>query len=247
MSLFEKDAILFSFLMALQLIESDGTLEKKLIKSFFRKGTWTDAENIFPGTEINSGWLTREKWVQLDELCSKFEILTGFPNKFTQNLIVYDEIFKKETNLNKPFPGLFDNIDKKDKKDKKDTREIKEIFLKLLVIKIFKPEYLTLTIQEFILKYFENNKKFTSRCIFNIRNTYLIMKQSIPMLFIHEKGSDPLIDISKFSKDFNISDENLAKKSVCRGQNDNIDKALCKAREKGQWIVIQNLHLESSF
>jgi len=36
---------------------------------------------------------------------------------------------------------LFDNIDnKKDKKDKKDTREIKEIFLKLLVVKIFRPE-----------------------------------------------------------------------------------------------------------
>jgi len=88
MSLFEKDAILFSFLMALQLIESDGKLEKSLIKSFFRKGTWTDAETIFPGTESTSGWLTREKWIQLDELCSKFEILNGFSNKFTQNLNV---------------------------------------------------------------------------------------------------------------------------------------------------------------
>jgi len=106
---------------------------------------------------------------------------------------------------------------------------------------------MTKTMNELVFKYFDGNKKFSCRYIFNIRNTFALMRQTIPMVFIQEKGADPLVEIIKFSKDFNISDDNMSKKSVGRGQNDNIDKALCKAREKGQWIVIQNCHIDSSF
>jgi len=47
----------------------------------------------------------------------------------------------------------------------------------------------------------------------------VISKQFIPILFILAPNMDPVGEISKFSKEFNLSDENLPKKSVGVGMD----------------------------
>lgn len=54
---------------------------------------------------------------------------------------------------------------------------------------------------------------------------------------------DPMTEIVKFSKEYNLSDENLPKKSCGKGQEDYIERGIIRAREKGQWIIIQNCHM----
>jgi len=44
-----------------------------------------------------------------------------------------------------------------------------------------------------------------------------------------------------------MSDDNLPKRSLGKGQEKNADAAICRARERGQWIILQNCHMSPSF
>lgn len=66
-------------------------------------------------------------------------------------------------------------------------------------------------------------------------------------MFLLQGGFDPLPEVVKFSKEYNLSDENFPKRSLGVGQEDYAEKCILKAREKGQWIMLQNLDVCPSF
>jgi len=85
--------------------------------------------------------------------------------------------------------------------------------MKLLLVKWIKPEYFNESLVIFLEKVNES-KKFTEPVPLNLKNIYLLSKQYIPVIFVCEIGTDPIVEVSKFSKEFNLTDENFSKKSV---------------------------------
>mmetsp|Transcript_56024 Transcript_56024/g.121914 ORF Transcript_56024/g.121914 Transcript_56024/m.121914 type:complete len:130 (+) Transcript_56024:6816-7205(+) len=66
-------------------------------------------------------------------------------------------------------------------------------------------------------------------------------------MFLLKPGVEPLLDIVRFSKEYNLSDEALPKRSLGKGNDAATERALIRAREKGHWIILQNCQMGPSF
>lgn len=187
-------------------------------------------------------WFNKGVWTKLEEMSSTIEMCAGFNTKFVLNITQQNEILSEHKGIHKSFPG-FDHIEKKDKKTRSD---IKEIFLKLNVIRICKPEFMIPSMKVLIEKFMENSK-FIEPPPFSLKNAYLLSKQWIPIVFILSPGADPLTEIIKFSRDFNLSDDALPKRSLGKAQEKIAEQSLLRAREKGHWIILQNCHMCPAF
>jgi len=66
----------------------------------------------------------------------------------------------------------------------------------------------------------------------------------MPLVFLVGPNADPTNELIRFSKEFNISDDNFLKKTSGLGQIPLIENSLARARDKGLWISVQNCHLD---
>lgn len=89
MSLFEKDKLLFSFLMALKLMENDETISQKEIRFLMTGGVRTESKKPMP--EVTSSdikiWFNKIVWTKIEELDDTIEHVHGkIATKFSSNL-----------------------------------------------------------------------------------------------------------------------------------------------------------------
>jgi len=146
-SLFEKDKLLFSFLIGLKLMELNKIIDSQIIRFLMTGGVRTESKTKTP--EVNDEckiWFNKVVWTKIEELSDTIPICHGFADKFSKNILEYNNILSSFENTNQKFPGLTDNFVQKDgkttneKMDIKFVSDIKELFLKLIVIRICKPE-----------------------------------------------------------------------------------------------------------
>jgi dynein heavy chain len=69
----------------------------------------------------------------------------------------------------------------------------------------------------------------------------------MPIIFILSTGADPLAEIMKFAKKKNMTEDDLPKKSLGRGQEKSADECIKNSRLNGKWAILQNCHMCPSF
>ena len=94
-SLFEKDKLLFSFLLCLKIMDevqaAEGGLNFAEVR-FLMAGA-TQVEITKPNPTGPSGWLSNKAWLSFLELSSKFKTFKNFDEDFTKHILVWEKIY----------------------------------------------------------------------------------------------------------------------------------------------------------
>jgi len=233
-SLFEKDKLLFTFLMVCQILMGEqNPSDKKIDPSEFRfllAGPSGDLEITYPDNPTN--WISPNDWrtfySQIYGMSKLNKNMSGIDQFLLTNHQKFKEYYDSPRNEFTPLPEPFES-------------ELTE-FQKLILVKAVRSDKLINCMLQFVEK--NLGKEFTEPPTFELEKSYKESNFTIPLLFVLSTGSDP-------QSEFNQLAENEGKKVEVVSLGRAMDKvALSKIEDmkvKGGWVILQNCHLALSF
>nr|XP_042905569.1 dynein axonemal heavy chain 7 isoform X2 [Parasteatoda tepidariorum] len=225
-SLFEKDKLLFSFVLCCNLLMSDRKLEKTEFKFFLTGGV--GLENTTPNPA--SAWLQDKCW---DELCrlSDFKVFHGLKDEFMSTAESWKEISNSKDPQSIPLPGIWE--------------EKLSLFQRLLLLRCLRFDKIVPMVTKFVST--NLGKKFVQPPPFNLPESYNDSGCTIPLLFVLSPGADPMAALLTFAEDKGFSGDKFSAISLGQGQGPVAETMIKDARERGSWVALQNCHLAVSW
>lgn len=233
-SLFEKDKVLFSFVMSCKIImgeqnESDLKITPSELR-FLLAGPSSDVEVTYTDNPTN--------WISVNDWKAFYAQIFGM-TRLHKNLENVEKFFMKS---HKEFKTFYESPKNEQSALPEPLESNLTDFQKLLVIKAVRFDKLTNSLIYFV----ERNlgKEFTEPPTFDLSKSFKDSNYTIPLLFVLSTGSDPKNDFQQ------LADLNGRKvEYVSLGKS--MDKiAVTKIEDtklKGGWILLQNCHLGISF
>ena len=228
-SLFEKDKLLFSFLMCLKAQtpnESNKEREHQAEVRFLMTGGTT---THFNKRNPSNGWLENKDWAAIEEL-SEFSNFHNFSNDFATHIDVWKEVWESSDPNAMVWPGEWQG---------KLT-----LLQRVVVLRILRPDKLVPAIENLISKEFGSN--FVSPPPFNLDLSFKESSVKIPIVFILSSGVDPIIEIEKLAFKKNLKGR-ISPLSLGDRQGPIAEGAIDRALGEGGWVILQNCHLAESW
>ncbi|OXA50010.1 Dynein heavy chain 7, axonemal [Folsomia candida] len=224
-SLFEKDKLLFSFILCISLMREEGKINPEEWLFLLTGGVGLDNPNINP-----SAWLPAKYW---DELCrlDDLEAFKGIKDAFVDNVSSWKKIYDSMTPQNEKLVAPWE--------DKLAP------FQKLSVLRCLRPDKMVPAIQNFVAS--SMGQKFIEPPPFDLSKSYAESQSHIPLIFVLTPGADPTAVLLKFAADMGFGGEKLQALSLGQGQGPIAVRMITEATKYGSWVVLQNCHLAKSF
>ena len=225
-SLFEKDKLLFSFLMCLKELSNSDDKEFQILVRFLMTGaTSTSVTKANPGP----GWLENKDWAGILEI-SEFNCFHGFANDFSLHIDRWKEIWDSPDPQDQEFPG--------------DWREKLTALQRVIILRILRPDKVISAMEKLIVSVL--GKNFISPPSFDLSKSYKDSSPKTPITFILSPGVDPIIEIEKWALKKGMKNR-LTPMSLGDRQGPIAEAALDRAFGEGGWVVLQNCHLAASW
>ncbi|KAM3963287.1 dynein heavy chain at 62B [Aphomia sociella] len=223
-SLFDKDKLMFSFIMCSKMMLS--TEEMNRDEYLFLITGGIAVENLL---KKPVEWLPDKSW---DEICriNDLPAFKGFKDQFLSMLDKWKEVYDDLDPHNKVLPGGWD--------------EKISIFQKLLVIRVLRPDKLTTAISDFVER--QMGKKYITPPPFDISKSFGDSNCLAPLIFILSPGSDPMGALIKYCERMGYS-HRFNSISLGQGQGPIARSMIEKAQLEGGWVCLQNCHLAVSW
>jgi len=217
-SLFEKDKLLFAFLLTVAIMGGRGEIDPS--EWFFLLTGGTASENPHPNPA--PAWLTDKSWGEIVRL-SGVTVFEGLFADFKANVAAWKRLYDGDAPHKADLPGKWGSMG----------------FLtrmqKLLVLRTLRPDKLVLAIQEFVGA--QLGAKFLQPPPFDLKGCYEDGSVAQPLVFVLSAGSDPMAALLYFAD--SIKAKVLAI-SLGQGQGPIAEAIIEKARNEGGWVVLQN-------
>jgi dynein heavy chain len=223
-SLFEKDKLLFSFLLCSKILIFQRTLDEKEFMFLLTGGI--NVENPLPNP---LPWLPVQSW---DEVCRVSE-LSAFP-RFRDSFVQHGNAWKK----------IYDSYEPEKEKLPPPWEDKLNTFRKLLVIRILRPDKLLVGAINYISK--EMGVKYITPPQFNISVSYNESYNLCPLIFILSPGTDPMSALVKFAEEKKYT-EKFQSISLGQGQGPRAAALIQQGQNEGLWVCLQNCHLATSW
>jgi dynein heavy chain len=225
-SLFEKDKLLFSFILCANLLLSKNELDYDEYMFFLTGGVGLENKLKNPA----SSWLVDKSW---DEICRCNDMpkFKGFREHFEKNLDQWKEFYdNKEPHLAQ-LPDPYN--------------EKLNQFQKMILIRCICPDKITLAVTEYVKR--NLGQKFIEPPPFDLSKSYADSKNFIPLVFILSPGADPMAQLLKFAQDKGFDGNKFNAISLGQGQGVIAARLISEAQQNGTWVCLQNCHLAVSW
>eukprot|EP00105_Crassostrea_gigas_P043640 XP_019927788.1 PREDICTED: dynein heavy chain 12, axonemal isoform X3 [Crassostrea gigas] len=225
-SLFEKDKLLFSFILCSNMLLSKNELDKDEFMFFLTGGVGLENKLANPAPT----WLTDKSW---DELCrlSDLKKYKKFRDHFMKNLDKWNSFYNSREPHNEELPSPWQD-------------ELND-FQRMIILRVIRPDKVNPAITNFVRE--KLGKKFVEPPPFDLAKSYQDSNCCAPLIFILSPGADPTMALLKFAEDKGFSGNKFNSISLGQGQGPIASKMISEARQDGSWVMLQNCHLAVSW
>lgn len=224
-SLFEKDKLLYSFILYTTILIATEVIDKEELMFFLSGGVAVGQNERNPAAE----WLPERCWEEINRV-NQLKAFKNFSTKFCDNLNswknFYDSVNPDKSLIPQPWEN---NLTK---------------FEKLIVMRMIRPDKVTLKVAQFIKA--GMGQKFVIPPPFDISKSYSDSNSLIPLIFILSSGSDPMSALTNFADQTEYSSK-FHSISLGQGQGPIAKKLIEQAQIDGSWVCLQNCHLAMSW
>uniref|UniRef100_A0A670IKF9 Dynein axonemal heavy chain 12 n=1 Tax=Podarcis muralis TaxID=64176 RepID=A0A670IKF9_PODMU len=221
-SLFEKDKLLFSFLLCCNLLMAKKEIEHQEFMFLLTGGVGLKSKHKNP----DPSWIQDKSW---DEL--SFLVYTFCRSHIAEELKEWRKIYDSKEPQNVPLPKPWNT----------NLNEIK----KMIVLRCLRPDKISPAITTFVTD--KLGKKFVEPPPFDLTKSYLDSNSTIPLIFVLSPGADPMASLLKFANDKNMIGNKFQSISLGQGQGPIAAKMIRSGMEEGTWVCLQNCHLAVSW
>ncbi len=221
-SLFEKDKLLFSFLLTVRLEELQGGINPDEFRFFLTGGIALDEKYGTPP----AAWVSEKTWGEVCRL-SKLENFEGFSKDFTAQIKEFQKVYDSQKPHEEKLPGKWNSLDQ---------------LQKMLVLRAIRPDKLVPAAQEYISA--KLGKEFVEAPRFDLEAVYKDSNCASPLIFVLSPGSDPFDNLKKFSI---MMGKTLRFESLGQGRGEKAKLLINNAKDEGSWVLLQNCHLATSW
>ncbi|XP_056131285.1 dynein axonemal heavy chain 12 [Lampris incognitus] len=225
-SLFEKDKLLFSFLLCCNLLLAKKEIEHAEFMFLLTGGV--GLQNTTPNPD--STWLQDKSW---DEICRASELpgIKGLKEDFFKHPEDFKPIYQSKepykTSLPKPWCESLSDLQK------------------MIIFRCLRPDKMVPAIINYVTD--KLGKKFVEPPPFDLNKSYLDSNSTIPLVFVLSPGADPMASLLKFANDKNMGSAKFQSISLGQGQGPIAAKMIQMAMKEGTWVCLQNCHLAVSW
>ncbi|XP_075690041.1 dynein axonemal heavy chain 12 [Rhinoderma darwinii] len=226
-SLFEKDKLLFSFLLCCNLLMARKEIELQEFMFLLTGGVGLQNNISNPA----AGWLPDKSW---DEICraSDLPAFKGLREHLIQNPNEWHRLYDSREPHNVPLPNPF-------------NEKLNEL-QKMIILRCLRPDKMSPAVTNYVTD--KLGKKFVEPPPFDLSKSYLDSNSTIPLIFVLSPGADPMASLLKFANDKNVGGgDKFQAISLGQGQGPVAAKMIKEGAANGTWVCLQNCHLAVSW
>ena len=239
-SLFEKDKLLFGYLLTYRVLQSENLMNddewRFVLTAVSIKGT-SSKEKLQTMLNPCKDWLENQNWETIKHLSLLSPEFEGLCDEFNPNS-EYMNQWKSFCTCSAPYD--FDNSLPKKWSDKLTPLQ------KLCVLRSMRLDAMIPGIQWFVKE--SIGEFFIRPPPFDLEGPFMDSDSVTPIVFILSAGSDPMNELLKVARNHEMTDKDkLFNISLGQGQGPIAQKAITDATNHGTWVVLQNCHLAPSW
>lgn len=225
-SLFEKDKLLYSFMLTLKCQETDKELKLHEAMALLTCVPGTATE---PKPE-DAPWITSVMWNRLCMLQNLGDVFDGFIGEFQTHINKWKDIFDVDDPRAMDWPNNF---------KMKCTPMQRALLLFALRTDATVPAIQDVVEDKLGQFYLEAPPLDLASC-------YKDSTPAIPLIYILSSGSDPMADIQRLGEQLQML-QHINPISLGQGQGPKAISGIKAGSETGKWVLLQNCHLGVSF
>lgn len=222
-SLFEKDKLLFSYLMCLKVMDERDELDQMENRFMLTGGISVESKKPNPAPH----WLVDKAWCTIEEMTEKLPHFKGFDQEFIDSVHVWENIY------NSSEPHNIENVPWPEKWVEDSA------FHRIMILRILRPDKVISAIQNLICEEKELGSQYIEPPPFDLKKCYEESKATTPIILILSPGADPMTELYKLSKHPSIR-KRITSLSLGQGQSQRAIEAFNEAKELGAWVIMQN-------
>ncbi|KAF5843852.1 dynein heavy chain and region D6 of dynein motor-domain-containing protein, partial [Dunaliella salina] len=233
-SLFEKDKLLFAFLLATRIMRQKKVLpshEYDYLATGGASAIGHSDKSLLPNPDPT--WISAKAWAELGRLGSISEAFGTLQGHMALSKVGWRQALYDSPNPHlQPFPEPFNSS--------------LSAFQRLLLLRVLRPDKFVPAVAEFVSA--SLGSKFTQPPPFDLAAAYAESSSSVPLLFVLSPGTDPTAALMSFAESRGMAGPGrFMVISMGQGQGPKAAAMLEDARSLGAWVMLQNCHLAPSW